>query len=438
MENKQNLRVINLNFSTPQPIIRNGRNKDWIMWGRDNLYPQFLVDQFHNKSITHKQIINRKVKMIAGNGFDLPTNPSPKLLQFLANVNGELSMEKIAMKMAFDLEIFNGITLNPVWDITGDNINTVKYVPFERHRQDRYNYEGDGLPLYAWISNDWCDKYVRHTEPQKFLQFNTKWTKKKSQRSQIMIRTTLDQGFSWYPSVEYSPAMNAIDADFEILNYYNSSIKNGFQAGFLLNFGTGIPTEEEMDRMYEEIALRFTGSGNANKFLLGWSNGASNAPTLTAIPANDSDTKYIQLIDTIRDKIFEAHQVTNPQLFGIMVPGQLGGRTELLQALAEFQSTYIDVKQRFIEEILNELAGYAGVDIMNEPIKLKKYVIDIPNIAGTPVLTMADLISLQQNVKTAQVDMNTAINILVNLYQLEIEKAKELLNVPVNTNPIIK
>ncbi len=439
MENKENkfgLRIVNMEFSTDQPVVKADRTKSWVNWGEKNTYPQNLLNYFNNKSVTHKQIINRKVKMIAGNGLEEPNNPSQQYKNFVANVYGDMPINDIAIKMAFDLTIFNGVSLNPHWNVDNSGITRLCYIPFERVRQDKYNSEQDnGMPNYTWLSGDWCQSRKDEYEPEKYVKFNQKW---KNDKSQIFYYIAMDQGIKWYPEVEYSPAVNYIDADWEIGNFHNSAIKNGFHAGFLLNFATGIPSEDEMDRAYEDIAMKFTGSSNANKFLLGWSNGSDGAPTLVPIPTNDSDTKYKELNDMIRDKILEAHEAINPLLFGIPVPGTLGGRTELLESLAIYQSTYINSKQQIIEDILNMFARLYGVNTDVEPIKLKKYTIDIPNVAGTPVLTVADIISLQAAIASKQIDENTALNILTTLYEIEIEKAKKLISkpLPASTQPI--
>jgi hypothetical protein len=79
----------------------------------------------------------------------------------------------------------------------------------------------------------------------------------------------------------------------------------------------------------------------------------------------------------MKEEILIGHSVTSPLLFGIRTEGQLGGRTELLEALAIFQSTYIDGRQRVVQKQLDKLAYHSGV---NEPIKFRKYQIDFGNI----------------------------------------------------------
>lgn len=431
-DNKFGLRVVNMNMSVDAPIIKTIHSKEWVMWGEQNTFPQYLLDLYHNRSITHKQIINRKVKMIAGNGIEQPLNPSKEYIEFFNNINGGMNMDQMAMKISFDIVIFNGISLNPHWNVDNTSLTRLCYIPFDRARQDKNNKlnEDDGLPDYIWLSNNWCK--IRDNEPEKYVTFNQKW---ENDKSQIYYFTNIDQGIKFYPDVEYSPALNYIEAAWEIGNYHNSAIKNGFHAGFILNFGTGIPTEEEMDRAYENITEQFVGSSKANKFILAWSNGKDGAPTLLPIPTNNTDTKFLELNNLIRDNIFEAHEVVSPSIFGIQTPGKLGSRDELIEALSIYQSSYIDGKQKIIEDILNKFAALSGVDIEKEPIKLKKYKLDIPEPKVRPTLTMGDIISIINTVKTNQLDMNSAINILDIIYGIDIEDAKKILRSNIDIQP---
>lgn len=434
------LKVISMEFSTEKPIVKGHTREPWVIWGQDNTYPQTLLNMFNNKSITHKQIINRKVQMIAGGGIEMPSNPSDAFKIFMENKNGDMSIDKLAIKMAYDFVIFNGFSLNPHWNFDGTGLSRLCYSPFERFRQDKYNStdRSNGLPNYLWMSDNWL-KCKREDIAERKVIFeqdeygDNKWM---TEPSQIFYYIDTDQGIKWYPEVEYSPAVNYIDAEWEIGNYHNSAIKNGFHAGFILNFATGIPTEEEMEKAYEDIRLKFTGTNNSNKFLLGWSNGGDGAPTLIPIPTNTSDTKYVELDTLITNKILQTHQAVNPNLFGVPTPGALGSRAELLEALAIYQSTYIDIKQKVLEDELNRFAKLSGVDIIKEPIKLKKYIIDIPDVSGTPVLTVGDIITLLNAIKSGQLDANAALLMLTEVYEFDEIKAKKLLQIPSPLTPI--
>ena len=62
------LRVINLSTYT-SPEIKEVRNKDYILYGEDNMYFQYLIDRY-NGSPTNNAIINGISEMIFGKGLD--------------------------------------------------------------------------------------------------------------------------------------------------------------------------------------------------------------------------------------------------------------------------------------------------------------------------------------------------------------------------------
>ena len=152
--------------------------------------------------------------------------------------------------------------------------------------------------------------------------------------------------------------------------------------GFILNFSTGIPTLEEMEMAYREFERKYTGAENAGKFILTFSEGQDQKPELIPINLNDSDERFILLRDSMRDEIFIGHSVTNPQLFGIRVPGELGGKDELLESLAIFQSTYIAIRQKQLEKCFTKLLNYSGIA---GDIKFNNYKIDFGNIEDSGI-----------------------------------------------------
>ena len=137
-----------------------------------------------------------------------------------------------------------------------------------------------------------------------------------------------------------------------------------------------MPSKDEIERCYREIKEKYTGTFNAGKYILKFSNGKDQEPTLTPIPLADTDARYAQLNDLIKQNIFTANEVTTPELFGVSVPGKLGSKNEMLESLEIFQSTYINYKQQFIENWFNKLARINGI----EDLKIKKYSLDLSKI----------------------------------------------------------
>jgi hypothetical protein len=63
----------------------------------------------------------------------------------------------------------------------------------------------------------------------------------------------------------------------------------------------------------------------------------------------------------IQQNIFAGHQITTPSLFGILVEGGLGTRSEIRDGYEVFKNTYVNDKQQFLESVFNKLAEINGV-----------------------------------------------------------------------------
>jgi hypothetical protein len=367
-DNKNTFNIKVLNFAKDQelPKFRESRNGLWIEYGDTNTYPNYLLDVYHNKSNKHKAIINKKVNMTTGNGIQDPV--TTELNKFLDNNWGEFDVEELAVKCDFDLEIYGGFSLQVRWNIDGTKVVALDYIPFHKVRLST-----DDNKVY--ISKDWANVRKADNKPIEYQKFSKKLAVKYP--TQIFYFLTDTVGQEYYPIPYYSSTLNWIELDYEISNFHLSSVRNGFMPGFILNFATGIPTLEEMEGAYKEFERKYTGSENAGKFILTFSEGQEQQPTLTPIGLNDSDERFIMLHKEMKEEIFIGHEVTSPMLFGIRTEGQLGGRSEMLEALAIFQSTYVRYKQEMIEKQFDKLAKWAGVV---EPIKFKKYTIDFESI----------------------------------------------------------
>jgi hypothetical protein len=360
-----NLKILNFAKGQELPTFKENRNGLWIDYGSDNLYPQYLLDVFHNRSNKHKAIINRKVDMTVGGGIEATT---PELQNFIRNKWSEKDMEEIAVKIDYDYEITGGFALVVRWNIDGTKISAIDYLPFHKCRLSPCEEK-------VLVSKDWKNVRRNENKPVEFCRFNPK--KAKTHPTQVFYYVEETNGIDYYPLPYYSSTLTWIELDYEVGNFHLSSVRNGFMPGFILNFATGIPTMEEMDSAYKEFERKYTGSENAGKFIITFSEGMDQKPELTPINLNDSDERFIMLHKEMMEEIFIGHGVTDPQLFGVRVPGELGGKNQLLENLAIFQSTYISNKQKTIEKQLNKLAAFAGV---TEPIKFRKYEIDFGNI----------------------------------------------------------
>jgi len=269
-------RVIDLNTKIDLPLFRETGYRDWIDYGIDNLFPQFLQDVYIMKSITQKTIINRKQKMIAGEGWKTPT--SPELLRFFKNIFSDDNLDDILLKITYDLEINGGYALNIIWSKDGESIAQLEHIPFETVRIDKNNGE-KGKPDYYWICDDWSN--TRKFKPERKQGFSKKF---KQEKNQILYKQEYQPGSRmFYPIPSYYSSINWVLSEWEICNFHRATIQNGFNAGFILNFATGVPSPDEIETAYREIENKYTGTYNAGKFILTFSNGQDEAPKLEPI-----------------------------------------------------------------------------------------------------------------------------------------------------------
>lgn len=369
-KNGFNLKILNFAKGQEVPVFQENRNGKWFDYGLDNLYPQYLLNVYHNYSNKHKAIINRKVQMATGMGID---TEDASIKEWIKNRWSEHDIEQLAEKCNYDLEIYGGFALNIRWNLDGTNIAAIDYLPYQKVRLSTD-------PEKVLVSKDWSNWRRSECKPVEHQRYSPKLAQKHPSQVYYYLSDTV--GSEYYPLPYYSSTLGWIELDWEVGNFHLSSVRNGFMPGFILNFSTGIPTMEEMEMAYREFERKYTGSENAGKFILTFSEGQDQKPELIPINLNDSDDRFILLRDSMRDEIFIGHGVTNPQLFGIRVPGELGGKDELLESLAIFQSTYIDGVQRELGKCFTKLLNASGIE---GEIKFRKYKIDFGNVEDSGI-----------------------------------------------------
>jgi hypothetical protein len=129
----------------------------------------------------------------------------------------------------------------------------------------------------------------------------------------------------------------------------------------LINLNGGKVSQEEEDRIERQFKDKFAGSKNAGKFMLAFNDSKENEPSIVDLSGTELDKHFDLLNKTVQQEIFSGHKVTSPMLFGVKTEGQLGGRAELREASELFQNTYVNAKQRSLEETINYLYKFNDV-----------------------------------------------------------------------------
>jgi hypothetical protein len=358
------LKIFQFNKAYVAPEYKYNASLGIVEWGKENKYPLYILDLYNNYgSTTHKSIVNKKTKLISGQGFE--DILSPELKAFI-KVN---KLENETKKATLDYELFNGFAFEIIWNNEGSAITSVKHMPFHKLRIGIHN---DKIKFdHYWFSQDWSQYKKEEYTPQLLREFNP-LIKQGKQLYYYSEYNPSSDGI--YPIVGYSTSINWIEMDYEISKFHLNQVKQGYAPSFLLNFSTGIPTEEEQDVFFKEFKRNFSGTENAGKIILTYSEGTDQKPELIPIQLNDSDERFIMLMDQIENNIVRGAEIP-PQLV-ILTPGKLGSVDERTELLQEFQASYITPRQENVEAVLNEILS---LNKYNEEVKLKEYSINNSN-----------------------------------------------------------
>lgn len=431
---KQRFKILNFNQAYEAPKNKINLKKGVVEWGDKNNYPNYILDLYNYKgSTTHKSIINKKVKLISGKGFKDIVDPL--LLDFVDKTN----LTKEIKNATLDYELFNGFAFEVIWNNEGTGYTSIKSIPLHKLR---IGVENDDIKFPHYLfSNDWSQTNKKEFEPQIIRAFNP-YIK---QGKQIYVHFEYNPATSGtYPIVDYSTSINWIELDYEISKFHLNQAKQGYAPSFILNFATGIPTQEEQEEFYKEFKKAYAGSENAGNLIITYSEGSDGKPELIAISLNDSDKRFTMLIDQIENQIVRGAEIP-PQLV-ILTPGKLGSTQERDELMLEFQQSYITPRQETLEYVINNILYVAG---FTEDLKLREYIETNNDVPVSDKQTEAQatlkgsvggvqaLLQIQTSVASGITSRSSAIAAIELLYGFSTEEANRLLgdvNERTNTN----
>ena len=405
-------RVESVNLASYVPkSYREGTQGDWVNYGDDNLYPQYLVDLYH-ASPTHNALCTTIAMMIFGEGFE-PADLNAKLLAAQWDLDSELR------KCAIDLKIQNGFALEVNWSLDRTTIANISHLPFENVRSG-FCDENEVVDWY-YYSRDWMDK---RQEPTPIARFNP--DTKNEYPTQILYMKPFSVGSYYYPKPDYIGAINYIELEKEISVFHINNIKNGLSPSFAIHFKNGIPSDEERRMIRRDIENQAAGAQNAGKFWMTFSDEPDRAPTIEPFALSDADKQYQFLSEETTAKIMIGHRVTNPQMFGVMVAGKLGGAgSELVESAAIFDEQVIQPYRMLLEETTKSLLNASGVPSTMAGAEAVEEANVEQSYTGIQVTSALEIITL---VQSGQLTEEQGIQLLITMLQFPPEAAERLFN----------
>ena len=372
----------------PLPVEKQKAGQQWVSWGDNNDYPQFLVGLYYNSSI-HGGIVNSKVKYIASSGLDSQTTDVQKWELIKKNGNAPFSLDEISLMVAKDFELLDSFAImfrkNPIskfWDM--------------HHVSTELIRKGEDSSFF-YYSENWKDrvqteektgfKKIKNIEDLSLEDKECLLYVSSRSKQHILDEKTGLLTKSVYPIPSYSGAIKSIMASIEMNYFRYSEVVNSFKGGTMINIHTGAHDNEHYKKkLIAQLKGDETNRDTQGGIIVTFSRGSENAPTVTQINGNNLDQRYLLTQESIIDDIMVGHSVISPTLFSIKTAGQLGGSQELETAYQLFMNNYALERQKIITDALEyahyTLNSFVGdIFFQNKPLNLSGKTEEVSEVA---------------------------------------------------------
>lgn len=347
----RDVRVVNLaTYSTPKVVER--KNKDWVEYGDDNNYYQYLIDRY-NGSATNNAIVNGVSDMIYGKGISA-TDSDRKPEQYAQMMS--LFTKDCMRKVVFDLKLMGQATMQVIYSKDRKTIAQVEHFPIETLRLEKANDEGEIEGYY--YHKDWTS--IKPSEqPKRLPAFGTS-----DEPIEIVCVKPYKTGFYYYSPVDYQGGLQYAELEEEVANYHLNNIKNGLAPSMLINFNNGIPNDEERTLIERRIQEKFSGTSNAGKFILAFNDSADAQANIEPVQLSDAHNQYEFLSTESSKKILVSHRIVSPMLFGIKDQTGLGNNAdEIKTASILTDNVVIKPFQSLIIDVLDQILAYNNISL---------------------------------------------------------------------------
>lgn len=349
-------KTIKIGFSNDKvPMFVEQKSKNWIKYGEENNYPQYLVLLF-NRSAKHNAIVTSKQLYISGKGwtFDQTEMQGEEVIAlqgFIDNPNQYETLNELAKKTILDNELFGGCYIKVV-GTKGKKGQELYHIDYCTVRSNEDNSE-------FYISDEWIDESGNENNTPLFTTLPA-YDPNVKQAESIYYYKSYRPNLRTYTLPDYIGAVPAIITDAEVANYHRAEIQNSFKGSKMITFVNGIPSDDEMKATERKLKSKFTSTDSAGSIVVDFADDKDRVAIINDLSAGDFADKYTALNDTIQQEIFVGHKVTSPMIFGVRVAGQLGGRAEMIDAFNLFTNTYVAPRQEVQEQIFNIFAPVKG------------------------------------------------------------------------------
>jgi len=346
------LEFIQLQSYTAPSIIEQ-KNKDWVQYGDDNNYYQYLIDLYHS-SPTNNACIKGTVDQIFGKGLEVTraSRDLPGYIEFKKLFSAD-DLRAVAM----DLKMLGQASFQLVKSKDRKKYVQAKHFPQQTLRPAKCNEKGE-IEKYYYCP-DWANMKRNHT-PIEFRAFGYD----QSANECILTIKPYSTGSFYFAPVDYQGGTQYANLEAEISNFHINNIMNGLAPSMLINFNNGQPPAEVKDTVEAQIKQKFGGSSNAGRFIISWNDGKDSSADITPVQLSDAHNQYQFLSQESMQKIMVAHRIVSPLLLGIKDNTGFGSNAdELKSASILFDNVVVRPFQRLIIDAVTKVLNFNGYNL---------------------------------------------------------------------------
>jgi hypothetical protein len=343
---------VNLSSYTSPQIVET-KNKEWVEFGADNNYFQFLIDRA-NGSATSSACITGISQMIYGRGLDA-TDSSKRPEQYARMIS--LFKKDDVRRFAYDLKLSGQCAIQVIYSKDRKSIAKVEHLPIETLRAEKCGAEDKQVQAY-YYHPDWVN--IKPSEkPLRIPAFGVSDTPKPIE---ILYVKPYEAGMYYYSTPDYQGGLQYAELEEEVSNYHLNNIMNGLAPSMLINFNNGVPDEEKQTLVENKIKAKFSGSSNAGKFILAFNDDKESAADINPVQLSDAHNQYQFLSEESQKKIMISHRIVSPMLLGIKDSSGFGNNAEELEtATVLMQNTVIIPFQELLTDAFDKILAFNDI-----------------------------------------------------------------------------
>jgi uncharacterized protein YgiM (DUF1202 family) len=344
-----NLHILNL-AKYEAPIIEESKRNEWVTYGENNSYYQFLIERYRN-STTNNAIINNISRLVYGRGLsavDASRKPN-EYAQMMSMINAD-DMRKVVL----DFEMLGQAAFQVHYSKDRSKVLKAYHIPVQLLAPEKCNKDGQ-IEAYFY-SDNWED--LRNYVPKRIPAFGFG-----NEQVEIMFIQPYSVGMKYFSYVDYQGGIPYAVLEEEISSYLISEVQSSFSSRTVVNFNNGQPTPEEQDIISSKVMSKLTGA-NGQRVIVAFNNNAESKTTIDSIPVDNAPDLYNQLSEECMRKIMLSHNVTSPLLFGIAsTNGFSSNADELQNSFVLFDNLVIRPKQEVLLSAIDKILAFNGISL---------------------------------------------------------------------------